>query len=100
MTTPVVNAPDPKIAKRIYRKLDEVFDEDKRRFATGWTDEKIAKEIGTSPELVTRIRREAYGELAEDPAIVTLRDDIIMATMEFSRRSARSAPTPTPSPTS
>jgi uncharacterized Zn finger protein (UPF0148 family) len=75
--------PDPKLARRIYQKLDEVFDEAKRRYAASWSDDKVAKDLGVSVELVAGIRDEAYGKLAEDPAIAALRDDIELFKMQF-----------------
>lgn len=68
--------PSPKLARKIYEALDTYFDEDSRRYKPGWDDARIAKEIAVSPEIVARIRREAYGELSEDPAISALRADI------------------------
>jgi hypothetical protein len=35
---------------------------------------------------VTRLRREAFGELAEDPVIGSLRDDITLTKMELDER--------------
>lgn len=78
---PPVNQVAAKIARSIYAKLDEVFDEARRMYVGGWTDERVAKELDTSPDLIARIRREAYGELAEDPKITALRDDIELAKM-------------------
>lgn len=74
--------PDPKIARRIYALLDDHFDEPRRVYKAGWSDERIAKEIDTSVQIVERIRREAYGELAEDPVVTALREDIELLRME------------------
>ena len=75
--------PAPKIARSIHAKLEELFNDKTRRYASGWSDERIAKEINTSPDLVARIRKEAYGELAEDPMVATLKDDIALLRLEF-----------------
>jgi AraC-like DNA-binding protein len=82
-TTAAQIGPDPRIARKIYNKLDEYFDENTRRYSSGWSDEKIAKEIGASPDLVARIRRDAYGELAEDPAITQIKDEFGYVRLEF-----------------
>ena len=74
--------PDPKIARKIYALLDEHFDEGKRLYRPGWTDAKIAETIDVSTEIVVHIRRIGYGELAEDPALQILRDDLEMLRME------------------
>lgn len=81
--TKTVMGPDPKIARRIYAALDDHFDDQRKLYASGWSDEKVAKEIGTSLELVTSIRREACGELAEDPEMTKLKDDIGYLRIEF-----------------
>jgi hypothetical protein len=83
MTKTATLGPDPKLARKIYAALDDHFDDVKKRFAPGWDDQRIAKELDVSPELVIRIRREAYGELAEDPAISVLRDDVELLKMEL-----------------
>jgi len=74
--------PDPKIARKIYALLDEHFDEGKRLYRPGWTDGKIAETIDVSTEIVVHIRRIGYGDLAEDPALQILRDDLEMLRME------------------
>jgi len=74
--------PDPKIARKIYSALDEHFDESTHLYRAGWDDARIAKEIDTALVVVIRIRRDAYGDLAEDPAMQILRDDLEMLRME------------------
>jgi len=75
--------PDPKLARRIYAKLDEVFNDTTRLYVRGWDDARVAQEVQTSALLVERIRREAYGELAEDPVLSELRDDLELHKMEI-----------------
>ena len=74
--------PDPKIARKIYSALDEHFDESTHLYRAGWDDARIAKEIDTALVVVIRIRRDAYGELAETPEIPLLRDDLELLRME------------------
>ena len=80
---PNAPGPDPKIARRIYNLLEEHFHEETKRYRTGWDDARIASEIGTALMLVERIRREAYGELAVDPAVAALKDDLDMLRLEW-----------------
>lgn len=68
--------PDLKMMRRVFTLLDEHFDGDRRLYHRDWNDARIAKEAVASPEFVIKLRREAYGELAEDPEIGRLRDDI------------------------
>lgn len=68
--------PDPKMMHRIFNLLDDHFDNVKRLYRSGWDDERIAKEGGASLEFVIKLRRDVYGELAENPEIGKLRDDI------------------------
>ena len=80
--TPLVG-PSPKIARRVFGLLDDHFDEQTRRYRPGYSDERVAKEANTAIELVMRLRREAYGELAEDPKLTELRDDIELLRLEM-----------------
>jgi len=88
---PVIAGPDPKIARRIYAALDEHFDEAKRLYRSGWDDLKVAASLEVSAEIVIRIRKEAYGDLAEDPIFQTLRDDLEMLRMEGAELGIRMA---------
>jgi hypothetical protein len=80
---PIQVGPDPKIARRIFACLDEYFDDAKKVYRPGWSDEGVAKHLGVSLEIVTNIRKSAYGELAENPEVVKLADDIILLRMEL-----------------
>ena len=82
MEKPMSVGPDPKIGRKIYGLLDSHFDDLNRTYRRGWDDTRIATEADTSVDLVTRIRREAYGELAEDPRIQVLKDDLELLRME------------------
>ena len=68
--------PNPVIMRRVITLLNDHFDMKTRLYNGGWSDEVIAKNAETSPEFVTTFRRSAYGELAEDPMISKLRDDV------------------------
>lgn len=71
---PAIN---PKLMRQVYALLDDNFDEQTRRYKGSWSDAKVAKECGASQTFVERVRREAYGELAEDPEVVALREDLV-----------------------
>lgn len=68
--------PDLKLARRVMARLDEHFDEATRLYRGGWSDARAAQEDGVSIEAVKTIRREAYGELAEDQAVTDIREEI------------------------
>jgi ribosome-binding protein aMBF1 (putative translation factor) len=72
------SGPDLKIARRIYSTLDEHFDESIKRYREGWSDRAVAEALDVSVEIVTRIRKEAYGEIAEDPRIKEMREEVEM----------------------
>lgn len=72
-----------KITLGVGRLLDEFFDTTAMLYKGGWTDAKVAKEIGTAEGVVTRIRDEVYGKLAEDPEITTLKDDLQLLALEL-----------------
>lgn len=75
--------PDPKIARGIFACLDEHFDDAKKVYHGKWSDEGVAKHLGVSLDIVTNIRKSAYGELAEDPKVKQLSDDIAMLRLEL-----------------
>jgi hypothetical protein len=78
----MIVGPDPKIARKIFAALDDHFDEPKRLYTPGYSDERIAKELDVSLDVVLSLRRGAYGELAEDPMTQMLRDDLELLRME------------------
>lgn len=90
---PVINGPNPKIARRVYQLLDDTFDETTGLYARGYSDEMVAKELDVSIDLVVKTRREAYGELAEDPivdelteSVNELRELVISTLQDFANR--------------
>jgi hypothetical protein len=68
--------PNPVIMRRVITLLNDQFDMKTRLYREGYSDERVAKEAETSPDFVTTFRRGAYGELAEDPMISKLRDEV------------------------
>jgi hypothetical protein len=85
MTDSKSPTPSPKIAHVVFQQLDAVFSAEKRLYNHGWTDQRVAKECGTSEDVVAYLRTETFGQLAEDPRISALRDDIALMGMEAER---------------
>lgn len=72
-----------KITRTVFSILEDRFDEAKRLYRDGWTDERTAKEAGTTVEIVQRLRREAFGELAEDPRVTAFKDDLALLRLDI-----------------
>lgn len=70
----------PKAYVAVVHKLDQVFDKTARRYQQGYTDLRVAEECGAVLAQVVELRTLAYGELAEDPRIAGLRDDVMQLT--------------------
>lgn len=75
-SAPPMIGPNPKIVVKVITLLNEQFDLDKRLFRPGWSDDRIAKEAGTSLTFVVGYREDAYAKLAEDPMATKFREDI------------------------
>lgn len=75
--------PDPKIARKVFAALEDHFDEPKRLFKPGWSDQKIADELKVALPVIVSIREDAFGKLAENPEVTQLRDDIELLKLEF-----------------
>lgn len=74
--------PTPKITHAVFQCLDAIFDPAKRLYRSGYTDQRVAKECGTSEDVVAYLRTETFGQLAEDPRFSALRDDLELLRME------------------
>lgn len=88
LTKPVIS-PAPKITHAVFQLLDGVFDATKRLYRNGYTDQRVAKECGTSEEVVAYLRTETFGQLAEDPRITGMRDDIELLSLESAEAFAK-----------
>lgn len=76
-----------KRAKRmVFMALEDYYDDGKRAYKPGWSDERIAKELGLSEATVANIRDENYGPAGEPPEIEKLRAEF--AAWEADRRKA------------
>jgi len=65
-----------RLTRLVNDKLNDVFNETTRRYTEGWSDERVANETETSLLFVESYRRGAFGELAEDPGLASLRNDV------------------------
>lgn len=89
--TPMKNglSPSPKITHTVFQLLDDIFDPATRLYKSGYTDQRVARESGTTEEVVAHLRREVFGELAEDPRISNMRDDLELLRMEAAETFAK-----------
>ena len=71
-----IGGPAPKISRQIVTLLNDYFDDDGRRYLPEWSDERIAQEVDCHISVVQKMRREAYGELSEDPEVSSMREKI------------------------
>ena len=76
---PIVNEMQvsPRIARLLHELLGEFFDEKNGAYRHGYSDERIAQEVGCHVGVVARTRGEGYGDLTEDTRISALREDMI-----------------------
>lgn len=81
--------PTPKITHAVFQHLDDVFDAEKRLYKAGYTDQRVAKDCGTTEEIVAYLRYETFGQLAEDPRYSAMRDDIELLRMESAETFAK-----------
>lgn len=73
--TPARPAPSKAASKSItdlYLYLEDHYDRDKKLYRNGWTDEKIAAELGLSVTVVSARREQDFGPLVKD----TLADEM------------------------
>jgi hypothetical protein len=53
--------------------LDKHFDDGDGAYLDGWTDQKIADQVGAPRALISKLREVAYGPIRVDPELVGLR---------------------------
>jgi hypothetical protein len=73
--TPTIGS-DIRLTLRVGGVIEEHFDREKRLYHLGWSDERVAKETSAALDFVLKVRKEGFGELAEDPEMTRLRLDI------------------------
>jgi uncharacterized protein YjcR len=82
-TSPAPMSPMAKEALRqVTRLLDTNFDQARGRYLNGYSDARIAEEVGISTQAVRTEREEGWGVLKIDEALQAMTDDVgAMATM-------------------
>jgi len=70
---PVV-AESPRVMSReerriVFEKLNELYVNERTGYAPGWTDEKVAKDLGTPRAWVAQVRDEMFGPEGTNPEI-------------------------------
>jgi hypothetical protein len=68
--------PSIKLTYRVGEVIGQHFDESKRLYAAGWSDAKVAAETKASEAFVAKVRKEIFGELAEDPVVASIRAEL------------------------
>src|SRR5262249_35747823 len=68
--------PSPAISRQVYGLLEDHLDEKMRSYRHGYSDKRIADEVGCHETVVRDIRLSAFCELVEDARLSNLREDI------------------------
>lgn len=61
----------------ISRLIEDHWDETMKRYHPGWSDVKLAQEVGKPIDWVSLIRERDFGGVGEDPALVQLVQEVI-----------------------
>lgn len=71
-------------SREIFSLLETYFDVKKGSYSDGYSDEKVAKDVGLAREVITKVRAEAFGSLKTPQWIIDLRaeNDIVMKMVE------------------
>lgn len=77
---------NPKLERKIFELLQDHFDEKTRIYEKEWSDVRISQETGASPQFVSAKRIGWFGEIAEDPAITALREDVELFELELGEK--------------
>jgi hypothetical protein len=74
MDAPTVDpAVDIRLMVTVTEFLQEYFDKTSGRYLNDWSDGRVAEKTGAAEAFVTKVRRAAFGELAEDPELTEIR---------------------------
>lgn len=78
MTITSEEKPQPKasISRQVYGMLEDNLDEKARCYLNGYSDQRVADEVGCAVGVVQDIRLSAFCELVEDQRLTILRGDI------------------------
>lgn len=78
-------SPNKIIARKVYGLLEDNLDETVRAYRNGYSDQRIADEVGCHLSVVLEIRTESFCELIEDTRISALREDVSKFERAFER---------------
>ncbi len=62
--------------RKVMAALDDHFNAEKGIFDPGWSDQRIADEVGVPRASVVLVRREAFGEIKLDPELQEIKAEI------------------------
>lgn len=82
--SPIKATPEPsdaakKVKRLIYQALEEYYDDSKKAYRPGHSDERIAKEVGAAVEFVKSIRETDFGPQAAPTEVQAMLEKIIGA---------------------
>lgn len=77
--TPAMSAAAKKSHRLVMQALEDYYDEAKSTYREGWTDKKVASEIGVSEASVASVREEFFGPLGEPSELTAIRDALVHA---------------------
>ncbi len=77
-----------KVHRAVMEALMSVYDDDGKRYTSGYTDQKVAEETGAAVEYVRKTREEFFGPVAIPPEFTALRGelDALTASIAATRR--------------
>jgi hypothetical protein len=61
---------------KMHRLLDNHFDAEAGRYADGWDDNRVSKDVGLNADLVAQYRVACFGELKVPVEVASLQQDI------------------------
>jgi len=76
LPTPAVRTADPAQRRRIWRAIEDAYDEANSRYMSGHTDELVAKVLGYPRKWIEDIRAENFGPAGVDPVLVKLETEL------------------------
>lgn len=86
--TPEQSAAAKKVHRAVMEALMSVYDDDGKRYTSGYTDAKVAEETGAACEYVRKVREDYFGPVAIPPEFTALRGelDALTASIAATRR--------------
>lgn len=67
---------DAHARRRVFRAVDEAYDDVNNRYCPSYSDERIAKDLGVPRKWVETIRNENFGPAGVDPELAAITDEI------------------------